>query len=170
MELNRGVFRFPSVGREEFELFAVCSIALFAPMLITQQLLLGTVVNAALIFSALRISGMKAYFPAFVPSIVAMLIGLVFGQPAAAAAAMLPFIWLGNAALMLIVRKMRDAYWKAVTAAAAAKAAILFASSLALVYFAGLPAQILAAFGIMQFITAALGGALAYAAIAIFRK
>jgi len=156
------VFRLPFAGKEEFGLLALCAIAVFAPMLVTQQLFLGTIVNATLMVSALRISGLKAYLPAFLPSIITVMAGFVLGQPAAAVAAMLPFIWLGNAALMLIVRKIRDGYWKAITAAAATKAAVLFASSLVLVYFAGLPAQILAVFGIMQFVTAMLGGALAY--------
>jgi hypothetical protein len=165
MELDESVSRFPSIGREGFELFALCAIAVFAPMLVTQQLLLGTIVNATLVFSALRISGPKAYVPAFIPSIITVMMGLVLGQPAAAVAAMLPFIWLGNATLMFIMRKVKDAYWKAIAAAAATKAAMLFASSLILVYFAGLPAQILAAFGMIQFVTAMLGGALAYAMI-----
>jgi hypothetical protein len=157
------VFRLPYIGKEEFELFAFCAVAFLAPMLITQQILLGTIVNATLIFSALRISGMKAYLPAFIPSIITMLIGIVLGQPSSAVAAMLPFIWLGNATLMFIVRKMKDNYWKAILAGAASKTALLVVSSFALVYFVGLPAQMLAVFGIIQFATATLGGIAAYA-------
>jgi hypothetical protein len=159
------VFRLPFVGKEEFELFAFCSVAFLAPMLITQQAILGTIVNAMLVLSALRISGTKAYAPAFIPSIIAMLIGVVLGQPSGAVAAMLPFIWLGNATLMFVVRKINNNYWKALLAGAASKAALLIVSSFALVYFLGLPAQMLAAFGMIQFLTALLGGTLAYSII-----
>ena len=162
MELDKSIFRFPLANKEGFELFGLCAIAVFAPMLVTQQILLGTIVNATLIVSALRVSGTKTYIIAFIPSAIAMLLGLVFGMPSHAVALMLPFIWLGNATLMFIIRKLRDAYWKAIAAAAVTKTAMLFVSSLALAYFAGLPAQVLAAFGIIQFITAMLGGALAY--------
>jgi hypothetical protein len=165
MEIDKSVFRFPFIGKEGFELVLLCSAAFLAPMLVTQQIALGTIVNATLVLSALRISGAKAYLPAFIPSVVAMLLGIVLGQPSGAVAAMLPFIWLGNAMLMFVVRKIRDKYWKALVTGAMSKTALLFASSFALVYFVGLPAKMLAAFGIIQFATAMLGGTLAYAAL-----
>jgi hypothetical protein len=163
MEANKEAF-LGIVESGWVELPAICAAAFLLPIIIGQQLVLGTLVNALLIVSALRIKSQYAYVPAFIPSIAAVAAGAVFGMPSQAIAAMVPFIWGGNVALMFIVRRI-SGFGKALPLAAIAKAALLFLSSFALASFGAFPVSAVQSFGMIQLATALMGGALAYAAL-----
>ena len=78
---------------------------------------------------------------------------------------MLPFIWMGNAVLVLCIKyfvldkKTNSA--AALGFGATAKAAVLFCAAFALLSFSMVPAAFLTAMGIFQLATAAIGGAAA---------
>jgi hypothetical protein len=160
VDIGRDIF----IARHEMiKVFALCFAIFLVPLLFSQQLVAGTLVNAMLIYSALRIRGSWSYAPAIIPSIAAMLAGILFGV-AHAVLIMLPFIWIGNIALIFMMKSMKD-YAKSLATAAAVKTAILSVSVLALVTFAGVPSALIAGFTYLQLVTAISGGILAFVAM-----
>jgi len=132
-----------------------------------EQLLVGSAVNCALVLAALNLKGARLLPVIILPSIGAYLAGMVFGVASSALLYMIPFIWAGNAALVLgikyLVLDKRTNRVAALGIGATAKAALLFLSALALLSFGMVPAAFLAAMGIFQFVTALAGGAAALA-------
>jgi len=162
VETERGVF---GIGYESLRIFALCLAIFFVPLLISQQLVTGTLVNAMLIYSALKVKGNWSYLPAMMPSVAAMLAGMLFGV-SHAVLLMLPFIWLGNMALIFLMKKIgNERYWNGLAVSALVKTAMLSASVLALVNFAGLPSALIQSFTYLQLITAISGGILALIAM-----
>ncbi|MCX6773902.1 MAG: hypothetical protein NTY68_02775 [Candidatus Micrarchaeota archaeon] len=148
---------------ETIKVFALCFAIFLVPLLFSQQLIAGTLVNAMLIYSALRIKGSWSYVPAVIPSVAAMLAGVLFGA-AHAVLLMLPFIWLGNMSLIFVMKSMKD-YARSLATAAAVKTAILSVSVLALATFAGVPSALISSFTYLQLVTAISGGILAFVAM-----
>ena len=148
---------------ESARIFALCAAIFFVPLLVSQQLITGTLVNAMLIYSALRVRGSWSYVPAVIPSIAAMLAGILFGTTHAVLA-MLPAIWAGNMALIFIMKRMVEIkdYATLLAGSAIAKTVIISASYLSLVYLIDLPNNFLQVFTYMQLITVILGGILAF--------
>ncbi|MCX6771395.1 MAG: hypothetical protein NTX79_05050 [Candidatus Micrarchaeota archaeon] len=154
---------------QEYVEMAVYSIIAFSlPFLLGhEQLLVGSVVNCALVLAALNLRGARLLPVIILPSIGAYLAGLVFGVASSALLYMIPFIWLGNAVLVLGIKHFvldkRQNRVAALGIGATAKAAFLFLSALALLSFSMVPASFLAAMGIFQLATALAGGAAALA-------
>lgn len=150
----------------EMALYATISFSL--PFLLGhEQLLVGSVVNCALVLAALNLKGSRLLPVIILPSIGAYLAGLIFGASSPALLYMLPFIWAGNALFVLAMkwlvldRKANRA--AALGIGATAKAAFLFLSALALLSLSVVPAAFLAAMGVFQLATALAGGAAALA-------
>jgi hypothetical protein len=140
-----------------FYILALCSVALLP----THQLIVGTLVNSILISAAFRFNFIKIIGLSVVPSVVLVLTGIVFGGLTQYVVIMLPFVWLGNVAISglvkyIITQKKYSSVF-AIIAGATLKTTILF-STVAGYYLLGLiPAQLLVAFGVFQFITAVAG-------------
>ncbi|PIZ91378.1 hypothetical protein COX85_04160 [Candidatus Micrarchaeota archaeon CG_4_10_14_0_2_um_filter_55_9] len=150
-------------AREYARLAAYSIIGFFVSFLLAgPQLLVGSVVNALLVTTALELRNWKLLPILILPSLGVLSRGLVFGPFTVYLALMIPFIWVGNALLALTVKKLYLAdsrnYWVSLLAGASLKAAFLFACALALNYFGLVPAPIVAAMGLMQLVTALLGG------------
>ena len=133
---------------------------------VSVQLAVGSIVNALLVLGALYL-GAKKILPIIVlPSIGAYASGIVFGPQSAFLLYMIPFIWLGNAILVFFVKYLKVArkqnYLASAFAGAAVKSCFLFASAFALFSLSVIPAQFLMAMGLMQFVTAMLGAAIAF--------
>jgi hypothetical protein len=79
---------------------------------------------------------------------------------------MLPFIWLGNAALVLCVKRFavfeKKNFALANAAGIAAKVALIFGAAYALYSLRLVPAIFLTAMGALQLVTALAGAALAF--------
>ena len=154
--------------QEYIEMMLYATISFSLPFLLGhEQLLVGSVVNCALVLAALNLKGARLLPVIILPSIGAYLAGLIFGAASSALLYMLPFIWLGNAVLVLCIKYfVLDKKTNRIAAlgiGATAKAAFLFLSALALLSFSMVPAAFLAAMGIFQLMTAAMGGAAALA-------
>ena len=150
----------------EMALYAVIAFSL--PFLLGhEQLLVGSVVNCALVLAALNLKGARLLPVIILPSIGAYLAGLVFGVASPALLYMIPFIWVGNAVLVLCIKYFvldkKTNRFAALGFGAAAKAAFLFISALALLSFSMVPAAFLTAMGIFQLVTALTGGVAALA-------
>jgi len=156
-----------STVRETVEMVIYAEIAFFIPFLLAHpQILVGTIVNAALVLSALNLRGAKLLPVILLPSLGVVAAGLVFSSLTPFLFYLIPFIWIGNSVLVLVFKKLRVAekmkYWKVLLAGAAAKTLFLFGSAFALVSLGFIPAPFLTAMGIIQLQTALLGGALAF--------
>jgi general stress protein CsbA len=154
---------FLSLTRSQAHLALYALFLFTTPIFLTQQLLAGVVVNALLISAALKYGLRKNFFLAFVPSLGAVAGGLLFASFTPYLLAMLPFIGMGNLALMAIARKLivtkAKSYFLGILPAVTGKTALLFLSAFILYSFSLVPAVFLTAFGVMQFITA-MGGAI----------
>jgi len=152
---------------ENIELFVYSLVAFTIPLLFPHpQLLTGTLVNAFLIMAALHFRGWKVLPLVMLPSIAAVLNGVLFGPFTVFLLYMMPFIWLGNFVLVYLFKKLHLAkgtnYFITLGISALAKAAFLFAVAYILVGANILPAMFLTAMGAVQLATAIAGGLVAF--------
>jgi len=161
--------------KHEFLELCVLSFLSFAiPFFIPgPQLLTGTLVNSFIIFAALRFKGKSILPVILLPSIAAFTRGILFGPFTIFLAYLIPFIWIGNAILLFSLKylyiKLNKNYFLSLLAGALLKSSFLFASAFVLYNTIQLPAVLLDAMGILQFITAILGGILIFIFTKIFR-
>jgi len=128
-----------------------------------QQLVTGTVINCLLFLSATRLSKKELLPIVALPSIATLFHGVLFGPQTVFLFYFLPFIWLGNYALVYAFSTFDSKpYWLRIALSSAVKYLLLQAC--AQVYFASgiVPSAFLASMGYIQLITALVGGALAY--------
>jgi hypothetical protein len=150
-----------------FETFIYTAACFFLPLFLGhQQLVVGTVVNALLILSALNLKGYKLLPIIIAPSLGALASGLIFGPFTIFLVYMVPFIWIGNTILVSCIKKirvnMKKNYLFALIAGAGLKSLFLFLSAFILYSLGILPAIFLTAMGILQLITAISGGIFAF--------
>ena len=152
--------------QEYVEMAVYSAIAFSLPFILGhEQLLVGAAVNCALMLAALNLKGARLLPVIILPSVGAYLAGLIFGVASPALLYMIPFIWAGNALLVLAIKhfvlEKKASRAAALGFGAAAKALFLFLSAFALLSFGMVPAAFLTTMGIFQLATAALGGAAA---------
>ncbi|MFA6329012.1 MAG: hypothetical protein WCY41_06230 [Candidatus Micrarchaeia archaeon] len=177
-QISDSLFRqdFPlSRAQEYVEMAIYAAISFSLPFLLGhEQLLVGAAVNCALVLAALNLKGARLLPVIILPSIGAYLAGLVFWAASPALLCMIPFIWAANAILVATIKHFvlnkRANRLSALGLGAAAKAAFLFLSALALLSFGLVPAAFLTAMGIFQFTTALAGGAAALGMQELKRK
>ena len=153
---------------QNLRIFIYFPIAFLIPFLVGHpQMLVGTIVNAMLIVSALELDTKKTLPIIFAPSLGVLARGLIFGPFTPFLAMMIPFIWIGNALLVLGIKFLnkKTNYWISLGLAAGAKAGFLFSVALTLVSLSILPAMFLVAMGWMQLLTVISGGIVAFGLI-----
>lgn len=124
-------------------------VAFSVPFLGLNQIITGTIINF-LLFASPK----KYIWPLIVlPSLSVMARGVVFGPVTVFLYYFIPFIWLGN--WVLAANKN-----KGVLFAAILKTAVLYLSARIYFEFKIIPEQFLVSMGILQFVTAVIGGAL----------
>jgi len=138
------------------------AVFLFAtPLALSNQIVVGVIVNAILIKSALNHRTKNVFLLAFVPSLGALTSALIFGASTTQLVFMLPFIWTSNLILMYLFRRLfiegKVRYFSTSIIAALAKTFFLFGSVLLLFTFAIVPSSFLVAFSILQLVTALAG-------------
>ena len=135
------------------------------------QLIVGTIVNAALVVSAINLKGWaKILGVVTMPSISTILSGYVFRTASVYMVYMIPAIWIGNFALIysykfLMLGKNKH-YFLAGIVGIIVKVAIIFALFNLIYLFGVFPEKLVEnlrnAMGITQFITATLGVIVAF--------
>ncbi|MDO8610718.1 MAG: hypothetical protein Q7R95_09300 [bacterium] len=136
-------------------------LAFMIPFLISgPQLLTGTIVNCFLFLSATHVSKKNIIMISLLPSIGALLNGVVFGVFTPFLFYFLPFIWISNLILVITFKKIQSNVVVKIGLSSVLKFAFLFVA--AQVYFSLhlVPKLFLTAMGIFQLITALLGGLL----------
>ncbi len=137
------------------------------------QLLVGSLVNAALVYAALNVSASRALPVVFMPSIAALSRGVLFGALTPFLAVMLPIIWAGNALLVYSIKALsarRVSFWISLPAAAVLKAGIIFVFASVMVQVDVLPPAMVSAMGLVQLWTALIGAAIAVGATGLVRR
>jgi len=128
------------------------------------QLLVGTIVNAALFSSVVLLQG-KLFLPIIIlPSLGVLSRGLIFGPFTQFLLYFIPFIWLGNLGLILVFKKLFPSlgYFLSVVFASLVKLLVIFSFANLFFRFNLVPRLFLTAMGLNQLITACLGGFLSF--------
>ena len=152
---------------ENIELILYSTAVFLIPLLVSHpQMLTGTLVNAFLIMAALHFKGWKAAPIVILPSVAAVLSGVLFGPFTIFIVYMMPVIWIGNLVLVYLFKYLHMMknmnYWAALGGSALAKSALLFGAAFVLVNLSMLPAVFLTAMGVLQLGTAIAGGIVAF--------
>lgn len=135
------------------------------------QIIVGSIVNTALIMSAIHIKGWKKIIGVVtMPSISTLLGGYVFGTASVYMVYMIPAIWLGNLALIyfykLILLEKKKNYFLAGVLGILVKVFVIFGFFEILNAFGIFPAKLVTnlqmAMGSTQLITASIGMLIAF--------
>lgn len=141
----------------------IISLAFLIPFLISgPQLLTGTLVNCLLILGIKFVDKKNHLAISVLPSIAAVLNGLVFGKFTIFLIYFLPFIWLGNFVLIksIIYLKEKLPFSLSMVLSFIFKTIILYSATLVFLKFNFVPKIFLTAMGVFQLATGLIGGAL----------
>lgn len=123
------------------------------------QLIVGSAVSLMLFLGAKKLSNKELLPLAILPSLGAIANGVLFGSFTMFLVYFAPTIWLGNYLMMIIYNHLeKSPELMRVTSAAIAKAGLLFLTAFTLVKLSIVPAIFLTAMGLVQLITALVGG------------
>lgn len=139
----------------------VLSLAFLVPFFISgPQLLTGTIVNCLLISGVKFVDKRNYLFLAILPSIAAVLNGLVFGKFTIFLVYFLPFIWFGNFVMIksIIYLKEKLPLSFSIVLSVIFKTIILFVTALIYFKFNFVPEIFLTAMGVFQLATGIMGG------------
>ncbi|MEK7177384.1 MAG: hypothetical protein AAB705_00990 [Patescibacteria group bacterium] len=139
----------------------IISLAFFIPFLISgPQLLTGTLVNCLLILGIKFVDKKNHLFISILPSIAAVLNGLVFGKFTIFLVYFLPFIWLGNFVLIksIIYLRERLPLSLSIILSVVLKTIILYLTAIFYFKFNFVPEIFLTAMGVFQLATGIAGG------------
>jgi len=161
--------RFNTSDLFEYAEFAIlCVIAAGIPLILRHpQLLVGVMVNFALMITAVNVRGWKKVLPLIMlPSIAATVGGFLFGSFTIYLVFLIPVIWIGNATLVFVIKYLYSvrqfSYLMVVPVASVLKMMILYSVTFILVFIGVLPNMFLTAMGLMQMTTALVGGFIVY--------
>lgn len=157
--------------QELVEIFLLSTISFAVPFFIGHpQLVVGILVNAALIRSAFSLDGKKLLTMILFPSLGVLARGLIFGPFTVFLMYFIPFIWLSNSILVFSMKylmiKKEINYSISLFLSSLVKTLSLFIPAFILVKSQTVPNLFLQSMGIIQFITAVGGGVL----IALFNS
>lgn len=143
----------------------ILPLAAFAvPFLVAgPQWLTGTLVNCFLFVASVKLARGGSRAVIILPSVAALLHGALFGPFTPFLLYFLPFIWLGNYVLVSLFASLRRIVpsFLAVLFSALLKAMSLYLFAALYVHFHVVPSVFLTSMGLIQLLTALVGGALA---------
>jgi len=154
---------------EKAEFAALAALAIALPLVLQHpQLLVGSVVNFALIVAGTNVRSWTKLLPLIVlPAVAAVAGGMLFGESVFVGLLFLmPVIWSGNAALVFFFKRLHvvgNWGFAATLLAAGASKTVLIGAGTALLVLAGLlPMELLIAMVPLQLLTVMLGGLAAW--------
>ena len=150
-------------------MIAYSTIAFFMPFVLShssQQLIVGSIVNMMIIFSAFHLKKFEALPLMVMPTIGVIAAAQLFGTFTIKLLYLMPFIWVGNFILFACVKKLfvqqKMNFALALPISVMLKTALLFSVAFVFVKLGFLPVIFLTAMGIVQIITGLIGGTIAY--------
>lgn len=155
-----------SALQENIELIIYSALAFLVPFTIGHpQLVVGILVNTAIVLAALNLKNAKLLPVLILPSIAVLSRGLIFGPFTVFLIYMIPFIWIGNFILLAAFRelklKRKLGSVPTLIIGSVAKAFFLYTCALILVLTGVLPNIFLSTMGLFQLYTAFAGGMIA---------
>lgn len=145
-------------------------VAVAAPVVFSQQLITGTIVNATLIIGVYLLGVPGALVIGLLPSTIALAAGLL----PAVMAPMIPFIIVGNTILVVSFNYLRNLnYWVGITAGAILKFVFLFGTCnvvVGMVINEQVSAKISGMMSWPQLVTALCGGILAFGVVKLLDR
>lgn len=141
----------------------IVALAFLIPFLISgPQLLTGTLVNFLLILGTRFVDKKNLLIISILPSLAAVLNGLIFGRFTIFLVYFLPSIWLGNFVLIksILYLKEKLSLSLSVTLGVVFKTVILFLTAFIYFNFKLVPEIFLTAMGVFQLATGIIGGIL----------
>lgn len=139
--------------------FVICLASFIIPFSLSgPQILVGSLVNTLLFSASLKLDKKSLILVTVLPSLAAFSRGLIFGPATLFLFYFLPFIWAGNYILVFIFQQKISIAFVRIILASIAKASFLYL--IAQIYFAFhiVPKIFVTSMGIIQFITALIGG------------
>lgn len=131
-----------------------------------QQIIIGSLVNMIIILSAFHLKKWEAMPLMILPTFGVLAAAKLFGVFTWKLAYMMPFIWVGNFILFALIKKLfverKMNYTLSLPISIIAKTALLFSVAFIFVQIGALPVIFLTAMGVLQIVTALIGGAAAY--------
>lgn len=154
------------VWAEAFGYATICFLLPFAFSHMQQQLLLGTIVNTAIIMCAVRLKWKHAVPVILMPSLGVLAAGALFGDLTPFLLYLVPFIWAGNTLLVFCFKRFaKKGYAFRALLGAGVKSVFLGAAALALAFFSLIPSALLFPMSALQFATALSGSVAAFIAL-----
>lgn len=150
---------------ENLQLVIYSLVSFFVPFLIGNQLIVGSLVNCALVLAALNLDKYKVLPIIFLPSIAVFLSGVIFGPFNMYLVYFIPFIWIGNSLLVFTVKYFnRKRVNRILMLIFSSSLKSLFLFSIAALFFSlgFVPVIFLTVMGLLQFYTACIGFLLAF--------
>lgn len=139
----------------------LAGLSILIPAFFHIQFITGPIINAILFLSVILIGRSNALLIGIIPSVIA----LSFGILPVLLAPMVPFIMLSNAILIMVFSWLKENFFLGVLIASIAKFLFLYFSCsiiMDLILKKELALQVSQILGLTQFITAILGGIIAY--------
>jgi hypothetical protein len=150
----------------------ICFLGFSIPLLTSQsQLITGTIINSLFFIASERLNKKTLYLLLILPSLGAISHNVLFGPQTIFLFYFLPFIWIGNYLQVNVFSfAKRQSYFFRILLSALIKYFLLFI--MANVYYSAhvVPQLFITSMGIIQFITAGLGGLLAYFVLRALKK
>ena len=142
----------------QITLLTILSIS--APLFIkSPQILVGSIVNFVLFFSAKRLGFKKTLPSILLPSLVAYSSNILFKGATPFLLYFLPVIFLGNSIYVLLNSYLKSNIFSVILASVS-KSLLLYIFAFLFVNELGLPEMFLTTMGVMQLVTATVGGVL----------
>jgi hypothetical protein len=156
--------------RQFIETLIFSLIAFFLPTILAHpQWLIGIIVNFMLFRAAIHLKGLQLLPIIILPSLGVFTAGLIFGNLTNFLLYFIPFIWIGNALYIFTYKylklKKNLNFPISLTLSVILKVIIIFVPAVIAVYFLNFPKIFLTAMGLLQVITATIGGLAAYYSI-----
>ena len=162
----------PKTSSYVFE-YSLLATSFLIPFLISgPQLLTGTVVNSLLFLFILQLRSRKVVPMIMLPSIGALLNGILFGKFTIFLLYFLPFIWVSNYVLIYSFKGLLKKYPLILSMAVSSFLKFVFLLSVAFIFSSMklVPVIFMQLMGLFQLYTALLGGILALGIYAIIKK
>lgn len=154
-----------SVVEENIHAIFYSLLAFFIPFIIGHpQYVVGIIVNASLILGATYLKGYKLLPVILLPSLGVLTAGLIFGNYTIFLVYLIPFIWVGNSLYSYSYKHLQNSGMNklfSIISSSGLKAIFLFLSALLLVTLGIIPSIFLTAMGVLQLVTALIGGVVA---------
>ena len=164
-----------SLKREWIDCILYSLVSFAIPFAFGQpQIVIGSIVNCALILTALNLKNHRIFPVILLPSVAVFSRGLIFGPFTIFLVYTMPFIWLGNSLLVLSVKhlylSLRLNKYLSVAFGILIKVFVLYVSALILIHLEILPKVFATSMGMLQLITACIGSIMALGIQQIINK